>query len=399
MPRTLAIPAFFRPSQMVGGVASYFQNLTRGMDEEIGANDRFRDLKVTFFHGSAGVPFRCPRFEYVETGDRGGRFGRQFAFGLGASKGFDATLFPNYFRPPIVRSRRSAAVIHDLLYKHMPELASWSKRLWLDWAQRYTLQHCDRVITISHTVRTDILERFGSKWEHKLRAIWNPIAFERLEGDERQGFTKGRPYLLAVAVDRPFKNLFTLIHAFNRLRERFPDHVLVLAGELRSRRPKSKIHSTQVAAEMPPTVDVVKQLGLEEHVQITGFISDKELGALYRGADAFVMPSLFEGFGMPAVESLALGTATIVSDIPVLREATQGFARYLMRPRDPDAVAEQLGEVLENPSAARPSPENVSRIRQLFAPANIAAQYLDAVFESSPSPAPSPLIQEPVAAH
>jgi glycosyltransferase involved in cell wall biosynthesis len=155
---------------------------------------------------------------------------------------------------------------------------------------------------------------------------------------------------------------------------------LVLAGELRSRRPKGRIHAKSVAAAAPPTVDLVGQLGLEDHVTITGFVSDQELGALYRGAEAFVLPSLFEGFGMPAVESLALGTPTIVSDIPVLREATLDLARYLGQPRDPAAVAEVVAAILENPAAARPSAESMAKIRRQFSPAAIAVQYLETLF-------------------
>ncbi|HYO26091.1 MAG TPA: glycosyltransferase family 1 protein [Lacipirellulaceae bacterium] len=392
MSRSLAITGFFEPSQMVGGVASYWQNLTRGVNEVVGADPRFRGTHVTVFHGPAGVPARWPGIEYRQTGN-GSRLRSEIAFGLRASAGFDAVLFPNYFRPPIMRAARSTAVLHDLLYKHMPELFAGRKRLWLHNAQRYALRHCDSIVTISETVRQDVLRWFGDRWAEKTRAIWNPIAFERLEGDAPPFPTGGRPYVLAVAVDRPFKNLATLIQAFDRLRPRFPDHVLVLAGELRARRPKGRIHSRRVAARMPPTVDLVKRLGLEQHVLITGFVPDEQLGALYRGADAFVLPSLFEGFGMPAVESVALGTPTVVSDIPVLREATQGLAIYLEAPRDADAVAEQLSAVLRDPAAARPAPAAISRMRRLFAPATIATQYLETLFGVPPAPAPESLLQ------
>ncbi len=386
MNRSLAITAFLEPNQMVGGVASYFQNLTRGLHEVAAANRSPYDVDVTVIHGPAGVPHRCPGVAYRARGGRGGRFGRETLFGLLGSQEFDAVLFPNYFRPPIVRARRSVAVIHDLLYKHMPELVSWRKRMWLDAVQRYALRHCDAVVAISETVRQDLLQSFGQQWADKIHAIWNPIAFERLDGPLEQTVTGGRPYLLGVAVDRPFKNLSTLIHAFHRLRDSFPDHCLVLAGELRSRRPKGKIHAKRVAANMPSTVDVVSQLGLDDHVRITGFVSDEELGALYRGADAFVMPSLFEGFGMPPVEALALGTPTIVSDIPVLREVTLGLARYVDRPRDADVLAEQIAAVLKNPAAARPDPEAMAQIRERFAPATIAAKYLRVLF---PEPCPN----------
>ena len=101
---------------------------------------------------------------------------------------------------------------------------------------------------------------------------------------------------------------------------------------------------------MPSTVDLVADLGLSEHVRVTGFVSDRELGALYRGATMCVLPSLFEGFGMPAVESLAMGKPTLTSGLPVLREVTLELAQYLDDPTDvgADGGRDQLD--------ARPSP-------------------------------------------
>jgi glycosyltransferase involved in cell wall biosynthesis len=187
-----------------------------------------------------------------------------------------------------------------------------------------------------------------------------------------------------VAVDRPFKNLYTLIRAYDAVRVRYPDHCLVLVGELRSRRPQGRIHDKQVASAMPATVDLVRELGLGDRVVITGFVSDAELGALYRGASLFVMPSLFEGFGMPPIEALALGAPTLVSGIPVLREVTLGAAQYLDDPQDAGAMSERIMHILERVDAYRPSPETIAEIRRTFAPETIAVQYLETLFDLPP---------------
>jgi glycosyltransferase involved in cell wall biosynthesis len=377
MSRSLAIAGYFRSHQLIGGVASVFQNLCRGVEEVVATDPHYRDVAVTVFHGRAEPPERRQSFAYRRTADPRGRFLAESLFGLRESAGYDAALLPNYFRPPVVRARRSVTVVHDLLYKHMPELAAWRKRVWQSLTQRYALWRSDRVVTISEAVRQDVLQWFGAKYADKVRTVWNPIAFERLDGTSVARTDAGRPYLLAVAVDRPFKNLYTLIRAFDILRRRRPDHMLVLVGELRSRRPKSRIHSAHVAATMPPTVDLVRELGLEEHVLITGFVDDERLGAWYRGADLFVMPSLFEGFGMPPVESLALGTPTIVSDIPSLREATFSLAPFLRNPRDPQTMAEDLDQALASGPALKPTSEAMTELRRRFAPATIATQYLE----------------------
>jgi glycosyltransferase involved in cell wall biosynthesis len=120
----------------------------------------------------------------------------------------------------------------------------------------------------------------------------------------------------------------------------------------------------------------VNELGLVGDVIVTGFVSDAQLGALYRGASLFALPSLFEGFGMPAVEAIALGAPTLVSDPPALREVTLNRANYVADPLNPHALAEQLVEVLDRGEAARPSPELRREIANCFAPATIAQKYL-----------------------
>ena len=119
------------------------------------------------------------------------------------------------------------------------------------------------------------------------------------------------------------------------------------------------------------------ELGLQERVVITGFASDAQLGALYRGASTFVLPSLFEGFGMPAAEALALRAPVVVSDLPVLREITRGGAHYLEDPRSVGELAERLSGVLDDVEAARPSRELAEEIRVHYAPITIARRYYE----------------------
>jgi glycosyltransferase involved in cell wall biosynthesis len=148
---------------------------------------------------------------------------------------------------------------------------------------------------------------------------------------------------------------------------------------LRSNRP-ARGASADATKALPAVADVVRDEKLEEHVKIAGFVSDQELGALYRDASVFVLPTLFEGFGMPAIESLASGTPTLVSDLPVFREVTLGAVHYLPDPRNPDAVCEAIDQLLTVGDEGRPSQATVAEVRRLFAPATIARQYLDVLF-------------------
>jgi glycosyltransferase involved in cell wall biosynthesis len=127
---------------------------------------------------------------------------------------------------------------------------------------------------------------------------------------------------------------------------------------------------------MPGAADLVKHLELTDHVRVTGFVSDEHLGALYHRATMCVLPSLFEGFGMPAVESLAMGKPTLVSGLPVLREVTLDSAHYIDDPTNVEAMADAICAILDSPDKFQPAPQLVERVRDCFSPREIAQQYL-----------------------
>jgi glycosyltransferase involved in cell wall biosynthesis len=333
-------------------------------------------FKLVVFHGAKGLRWTDPQLTYRLIPDPWGRFPAESRVGLVDSAGLDAILYTDYFTPPIVRSRRVVTVIHDLQYLLLPEYWPPAKRVWMRANHEMTLRRCDAVVTISQAVRNDILTHYGHRWESRVHAIWNPLSLDRFTPTAEQPFTKGRPYILCTAVDRPPKNLATLIRAIALLRGKFPEHCLVLAGQLRTEDRTWRRRSQSVESKLPAAMDLIKDLGLSKHVVVTGFIPDEQLGALYRGASLFVLPSLFEGFGMPAVEALAMGTPTLVSDLPVLREVTLNAANYIADPLNAEQMADEIADVLSLGEAARPSIELRSDLRHRVAPETIASQYL-----------------------
>ena len=92
--------------------------------------------------------------------------------------------------------------------------------------------------------------------------------------------------------------------------------------------------------------ELIARHGLVERVRITGPLADTELRALIRGAAVFVVPSLVEGFGLPVLEAMALGTPVVVSDTPALREVA-GDAALALNPRQPASLAAALTRVLD----------------------------------------------------
>jgi glycosyltransferase involved in cell wall biosynthesis len=376
MASSIGIPGIFREDQRAGGVYSVFENLLRGFAELLDAGTCPPPFELTVFHGRVAPPKRDPRFHWQRVGDRLGRFAAETRIAAHPGCKLDALLLLNYHTPPVIRASRTVTIIHDLLYLHMPEYCSRQKLAWLKWCYAMALRKCHRVVTISGAVKQDMLRLYGERCNDRIEVIWNPVSIDRFTSGLEADITDGRPYILCVSVDRPPKNLYRLIKAFALVREKFPDHCLVLAGQLRTQRRDRRERSAAVDETMPAAADLVDQLELHHQVRVTGFIPDEQLGALYRGATMCVLPSLFEGFGMPAVESLAMGKPTLVSGLPVLREVTLGSAHYIDDPTNVEAMAESIGAILDRPADFQPTQELVARVHERFSPREIARQYL-----------------------
>jgi glycosyltransferase involved in cell wall biosynthesis len=376
MSKSIGICAFHREHQFASGAYSFIENLLRGLSALRQGHEPNYPFDIVVFHGADGIRWSDAHAHFCQLPDRWGRWSAETRAAFLDARGFEAILFPNSFTPPLIRAKRAVTVIHDLQYLHMPEYWPLARRLWMRSCHAWSLRRCDAVVAISQSVKNDILNHYGARWEPRVHAIWNPVSLERFSSPSEQEFTDGRPYILCAAVDRPAKNLSTLIRAFALVHQRFPDHCLVLAGQLRSDNRAWRRSSVEIETKLPSAADLVRELKLDAHVRTTGFIPDAQLGALYRGASAFVLPSLFEGFGMPAVEALALGAPTIVSDLPVLREVTLGNARYIHDPRDEREMARHIEEVLIAGDQMRPSVEFRAEIARQFAPATIASQYV-----------------------
>ena len=151
----------------------------------------------------------------------------------------------------------------------------------------------------------------------------------------RQKFQLPGPYVLSLGSIEPRKNLSTLLAAWPRVADRRPELTLALAGAA------NKIYG-HIGVD-PATLPRVKLLG---------YVDDADLPALYGAAEAFVFPSVYEGFGLPPLEAMACGTAVVCSDATALPEVV-GDAALLTDPRDADAIADAVVTVTDDPALRR----------------------------------------------
>jgi glycosyltransferase involved in cell wall biosynthesis len=225
-----------------------------------------------------------------------------------------ALLCPANLAP--VAARNVVVVIHDAAALRHP---AWYSGLYVAWQRRIlplVARRARRVITVSEFSRRELAELLG------VDATVVPGGVdERFTPAAATGRSRPRPYVLTVASQTARKNLRALVPAAQALAREGVD--LVVAGGDRP----------QFAGEQGLT-------GL----QLLGHVPDDELPGLYAGAEAFVLPSVYEGFGLPVLEAMASGTPVVASDAAALPETCGGAAR-LVAP-EPDALADALVTLL-----------------------------------------------------
>jgi glycosyltransferase involved in cell wall biosynthesis len=231
--------------------------------------------------------------------------------------------------PPAGRDQGLVVTVHDLAFRVHPELFPPAWRTLYRLGVRRAARRAHTIVTPSRSTALD-LARMTRVRSDRIRVIPLAASLPVTESDPDRVLARlrlPRPYLLFVGTLEPRKNLVRLVRAYRRaVREGSLPHGLVLAGPLGWR-------SDPLLRELrfPGPGDVV----------LTGRASPQQLDALFRGAAAFVYPSLYEGFGLPVVEAMARGVPTIVSTASSLPEVAGDAALAV----DPRSVIELAGAV------------------------------------------------------
>ncbi len=241
-----------------------------------------------------------------------------------------------YFLPPNLHCR-TVLTVHDVGFETYPELYDHKHRFLFRSFIPASCERADRIIAVSEFTRQDLVRHYGLPPD-KIAVTYNAVGrqYRPLDSDEARsriaaqyGITE--PYVLYVGNLQPRKNLARLVQAFARLRTSVPPHKLVLVG--------------QKAFQYGDIFRSVRDSALEEQVVFPGFVPADDLPWLYAGAAVFVYPSIFEGFGLPVIEAMACGAATVTSRGSALQEVA-GDAAELADPLDVDQIRRALEKVL-----------------------------------------------------
>ncbi len=246
-----------------------------------------------------------------------------------------------YLVPPLAPCP-TVVTIHDVSFLTHPEWFPARQLRIMRWLIPLSARRATRVVTGSAHAAGELVATLRLRPE---RVLVLPYAaaprFQPVPADARDEVLNRlrlrAPFVLAVGLLQPRKNLGRLLQAFAAVAPRVDGLTLVLAG--RSGWGAAAVQE-QVAA-----------LGVADRVRLAGAVADEDLPALYSGCAAFVYPSLYEGFGLPPLEALACGAPVICSNTTSLPEVV-GDAAVTIDPLDVAALGEALAAVVTDPALA-----------------------------------------------
>lgn len=242
----------------------------------------------------------------------------------------------SFVMPPLHHAK-GIMTIYDLSFMLFPQFHTREMQAFTKNIRRYA-ERTDCIIAISEQTKQDIVSLLNVP-EMKVRVtlLAADTRYRVIDDTHRiasVAATYGidREYILYTGTLEPRKNVPAIIRAFQSIkRELNVPHRLVLAGK------KGWLYD-DIFTE-------VRALGLEQEIIFTGYVPDEDLPFLYNGADLFVYPSFYEGFGLPPLEAMACGCPVISSNTSSLPEVV-GTAGIMVDPRKPEELAAAMARVL-----------------------------------------------------
>ncbi|MBP6864630.1 MAG: glycosyltransferase family 4 protein [Candidatus Didemnitutus sp.] len=236
--------------------------------------------------------------------------------------------------PILHPGHRHIMVVHDINFMLLPQVFTPAFRVWYRYACGQAARRADAIICFSAYVKRSLINRLGIVPE-RIHVIYQGpgIDVETLRNSEMPA--PRRPYFLCVGSLQPHKNLKTILAAWARLNQEIPDFELKIVGRRQSRF---------------SVCDFAHELAEARNVTFTGYINDTELASAYKGATAFIYPSLEEGFGLPIVEAFYSGCPVITSNCSCLPEIA-GDAAWQVNPQSVEELVEAMRKLANSPSA------------------------------------------------
>ncbi|MBI4037010.1 glycosyltransferase family 4 protein [Candidatus Daviesbacteria bacterium] len=266
---------------------------------------------------------------------------------------------------------KTVLTIHDLGAEYLPKMHQLKQRLYLKFMTNYQIKSATKLIAVSNSTKNDLISQVGVNgkkisvvYEGYDQDLFKPVKSDRLNSIVKQYDLKPKNYFLFVGTIQPRKNLARLILAYeqflrrggaeegSRRLARIPSEVEGEDGrrDTGATGPRRDPHLVLVGNKGWSSEEIYqlpKKLGIGNQVKFLGFVPDQDLPALYSGAQAFLFPSLYEGFGLPVLEAFACGTPVLTSNTSSLPEVA-GKAAILVNPTSVEEISKGIAKLTTN---------------------------------------------------
>lgn len=243
---------------------------------------------------------------------------------------------PPYMPCPVVTT------VHDISFKRHPGFFAWKDRTLLDIGVKRAGTQAAQILAVSEYTKKEIIDLYHISPE-KITVIYEgaddqfkPLDRGAARKEVEARYKTGYSFILTVGVIQPRKNLPRLIEGFAKLDKAFRSaHKLVIVGKY--------------GWKESSLLQQIDNLGIASDIVLTGYVPYEELPLFYNAAEVFVYPSVYEGFGLPPLESMACGTPVITGNQSSLPEVL-GDAGLMVDPYDPDAFTQAITNIMSSES-------------------------------------------------
>ncbi|MFQ6108873.1 MAG: glycosyltransferase family 4 protein [Candidatus Aminicenantales bacterium] len=305
------------------GIGVYVENLFQGI-----IDSKCHECRVLHLRGTQ-YP-QAPEGSFVEVSFKNYDPREHLEVPIKIRRLKDFRYFSPHYVSPLFLKNRLIVTVHDLIHFRFPHLFRPAIRVTIGrFFMEQVRKKAEVIFTVSNTTRDDLVELFGVR-EDRIRVVYNGIS-DVFFREPRQAPPFSFPYILYVGNLKPHKNLPVLLRAFSSIKDRYSHLRLLLVG----------------AEPGKAFMRMKRDLRLEERVECKPYSSHKELIRILDGAEFFVFPSLYEGFGFPPLEAMARRKAVISSSGGSLREVL-GQAALFFDPNSDEELAEKISRFLDD---------------------------------------------------
>lgn len=311
----------------MSGIGTYIQNLMKNgcYDIALGRKEEIETVK----NDIQTIEFDAPIYGIKEQ--------LKFPYKELKKQKPDVLHVPHY-NVPIFYRGKMVVTIHDLTHLVLPEFLpnkfAYFYAKFMIWV---AIKKSSQILTVSENTKRDLIKMFKVKPE-KITVTYNGVGEEFVEKDKKEieylynrfNIPNDKKIIMYVGNLKPHKNLERLLDAYSKIQNK-EETCLLLVG---------KAFANYNALE-----EKEKSLKIENNVIHTGIVSQEELVDLYNLADLFVFPSLYEGFGLPILESLACGTPVICSNTSSMPEVGGDVVTYV-NPLDIEQITKSIEKEL-----------------------------------------------------